>query len=220
MVMTFTQRLLSTLAGLDSTFHPDELAYLAATSKVEGPIRDRLAYELHRKIEPSSLVHREWRDPKKNGWIDIAITDETNHPRCLIEMKAHSGATFEAGYSEKIGKDLVKLYKAAEDDTELYEIFLFNHLYFQTALDPKYENVIKYFALQKHASRMNSFAIDVSNYTKAHWERHLTNNQLSLAKTHPGIRMIGGNYQEMPVAVHVYVVGPFNKTDLLPLSPA
>ena len=108
--MKFSEHLLAILSVLGGTFLPDELAYLAATSKVEGLIRDRIAYCLHRQIDPGRFVHREWRDPKKNGWIDIAITDEANCPLQLMEMKAHSGPTFQPGYSKKIGKDLTKLY--------------------------------------------------------------------------------------------------------------
>src|SRR5215469_10592611 len=125
-VMPFTAHLQEILTNLAQTFHPNELAYLAATSKVEGPVRDRIAYQLHAQLESGFLVHREWRDPKRNGWIDIAVTDNSNQPKCLLELKAHSGPTFQPGYSELIRKDLRKLYKAAEDDTELFLIFLFN----------------------------------------------------------------------------------------------
>jgi hypothetical protein len=46
----------------DASFERGELAYLAVTSKVEFPVRDRLAWELHRGLEDRSLlVAREWR---------------------------------------------------------------------------------------------------------------------------------------------------------------
>lgn len=49
------------LSGIGSSFQPDELAFLAATSKVELPIRDRLAWNLQRLIGEELLVAREWR---------------------------------------------------------------------------------------------------------------------------------------------------------------
>lgn len=49
------------LSGIGSSFQPDELAFLAATSKVELPIRDRLAWNLQRLIGEEFIVAREWR---------------------------------------------------------------------------------------------------------------------------------------------------------------
>lgn len=140
--MTFSDRLQAILSTLHASFHPNELAYLAATSKVEGQIRDRIAYQLHIQLEPELFVHREWRD-RNNLWADIAVTDEKNRSKYLLEFKAHSAPTFEQGYSELIRKDLQKLYRAGRGDTELYMVFLFNHLYDPGTLDPKYANVIK-----------------------------------------------------------------------------
>src|SRR6185312_13831032 len=119
--MNFAVTLQSIIANLQGSFHPNELAYLAATSKIEGPIRDRIAFRLHVQLESSLLVHREWRD-RNNFWADIAVTDEQNRPKFLVELKAHSAPTYEQGYSQLIRKDLQKLYNAGESDTELYVI--------------------------------------------------------------------------------------------------
>ena len=45
---SWSQRVAETMESLDQEFSQDELAYLALTSKVELPIRDRLAHTLHR----------------------------------------------------------------------------------------------------------------------------------------------------------------------------
>ena len=49
------------LSGIGGSFQPDELAFLAATSKVELPIRDRLAWTLQRTLGEEFAVAREWR---------------------------------------------------------------------------------------------------------------------------------------------------------------
>jgi hypothetical protein len=67
---------------LENEFYEDELAYLAITSKVELPIRDKLAYILHKNIDKHLFVAREWNR------IDLAILDDYNEPRCLMEFKA------------------------------------------------------------------------------------------------------------------------------------
>jgi hypothetical protein len=216
--MTFSTRLLSILSSLNKTFHPDELAYLAATSKIEGPIRDRIAYRLHAELPPDLLVHREWRDINSR-WADIAVTDEQNRPHYLLELKAHSAPTFEPGYSELIRKDLLKLREAAEPSTELYLIFLFNHVYYSGTIDTKYRHALKYYNLQNFASKQNQFAIDVSTQTKAHWEAHLERFGLSSEKAQPGVRMKAGNYHGMPLWIHAYVLGPLYRAELVKLTP-
>lgn len=62
---------------------PERLAYLALTSKVEHPFRDRLAWRLHEILWPNYLVAREWRR------VDLAILDrKTGGPAALVELKA------------------------------------------------------------------------------------------------------------------------------------
>ena len=63
--------LLQGLADAGTSFERGELAYLAITSKVEFPVRDRFAWELHRRLEDRSLlVAREWRR------ADLAVVRE------------------------------------------------------------------------------------------------------------------------------------------------
>lgn len=60
----------------------DELAFLALTSKIELPIRDRLAYTLFRRL-PELLVTREWRP------VDLAVlSPDGKTPVLLLEAKA------------------------------------------------------------------------------------------------------------------------------------
>ena len=68
---------------LDSLFRSDELAYLSLTSKIELPIRDRLAFQLHERFrtEANLTVAREWRR------FDLAIL-ERKEPVLLVELKA------------------------------------------------------------------------------------------------------------------------------------
>jgi hypothetical protein len=211
--MTFVQRLLDILSTLDQTFHSNELAYLAVTSKVEGPIRDRIAYRLHMELEPDLLIHREWRD-KNNRWIDIAVTDDQNRPRQLLELKAHSAPTFQPGYSDMIRQDCQKLHAAGGVDTELYILLLFNHLYHPAIVDRKFERSVKYYQLQNFASRQNAHARDVSEQTRLHWEKHLQNIGAPATDNHPGIRMNAGEYHGMPMAVHAHILGPLSPQQL------
>jgi hypothetical protein len=53
-----TDALVRALEASVRSFAPNELAYLALTSKVELPIRDRLAWSLHTAL-PGKIVARE-----------------------------------------------------------------------------------------------------------------------------------------------------------------
>ncbi len=77
----------STVRELDKEWHgPGELAYYALTSKIEGQIRDKLAFALHRQLEKDGfVVSREWNR------TDIAVLDTSTEPesaRLLLELKA------------------------------------------------------------------------------------------------------------------------------------
>lgn len=49
------------ISALQDAFAQDELAFLAATSKVELPVRDRLAWMIHKGVGDDSVISREWR---------------------------------------------------------------------------------------------------------------------------------------------------------------
>jgi hypothetical protein len=67
--MEMKQELENALAAIEAD--PDELAYLALTSKPEFQIRDRLAYRLHHQLdEMNRRVAREWHR------VDLALLDQ------------------------------------------------------------------------------------------------------------------------------------------------
>lgn len=95
-------------------FATDELAYLALTSKVELPIRDRLAFRLFLafKSTPDLCVAREWKR------FDLAILD-VGKPSVILEAKAmYSFDMFtskaEAQYPCAIHKDVLNFHEYTE----------------------------------------------------------------------------------------------------------
>jgi hypothetical protein len=93
------------LGELAARFAPNELAFLALTSKVELPIRDRLAFALSRRLKDSFLVAREWRS------VDLAVLsrDVPQSPRMLLEVK--SWYTFDL-----VGRSVVRVVQMARKD--------------------------------------------------------------------------------------------------------
>jgi hypothetical protein len=210
--MQLQEKLLSILATIHECFRPGELAYLAVTSKIENPLRDRIAFALHDQIEDGFLVHREWKDKNKKK-ADIAITDMDNEVKYLIECKAHSAPTFERGYSDLIRRDLRKMCHASEEATELYFIFFFNHVQSLRPIDRKFEYAVKYFHLLNNALKKQAYHPDMASYVHEHWAQHLRDVKLDPAKSN-AVTITAGSYHGMPVFIHAYVYGPVFRREL------
>ena len=69
------------LGQLGAAFADDELAYLTVTSKVEGPVRDRLAWALQTKLGSDFVVAREYRR------ADLAVLTATGTLVAQVEAK-------------------------------------------------------------------------------------------------------------------------------------
>jgi hypothetical protein len=104
--------LTAALASVGDAFEPDELAFLAATSKVELPIRDRLAWAIHRALEDRFHVAREWRR------ADLAVLDGD---RLVAQLEAKALYSFNVlqptncrAYLDRLTADAAKMSALAE----------------------------------------------------------------------------------------------------------
>ena len=123
-----------------------ELSYLAVTSKIEIPFRDRLAFLLHRDYSDAGyLVAREWGERDRVDLVMVAPT--TGRPEILIDVKA--AYTFDASraspwFVREISDDLVKARRVGGPETDVYALLLVTHV--AGRIEPRYEKVIKYAA--------------------------------------------------------------------------
>lgn len=135
-IQSFTENNLHTLLdNICDGFEGNELAYLSAQGKNELQIRDKIAWRLHKKITSKYgnqyVVRREWA-PQGSGRqkVDLAVLEMdsalTSVVRviALIEFKAQSIARKEKWYIDEFKKDVVKMRKLAQKDTDLYFVFL------------------------------------------------------------------------------------------------
>lgn len=118
--------LIETLSACESSFQKDELAYLALTTKIELPIRDRWAFLLYQRLNKKYNVAREWKR------TDLAVLDGLA-PAALIELKAmysFDAALGEGGgqtYVDAIYKDECKARKLSGMNTDIYTVLLSTH---------------------------------------------------------------------------------------------
>lgn len=119
------RELTAAIAGVEDDFAPGELAYLATTTKAEGPFRDRLAFRLHREYGPAGLVvAREWNR------VDLAVLDDAGAPLALVELKAMY--TFDAlrnlsFFTDATSADEIKARRLARANTAVYSLLLATH---------------------------------------------------------------------------------------------
>lgn len=126
---------------LHESFEENELAYLALTSKVEIPLRDRLAFRLHKDLYPHAfLVAREWKR------TDLVIL-QNGEPLVLLQLKAMY--TFDGTAVRKtptiypeLVSDLVKIRKKAGKQSKLYLILFATHPL--AVMDEGLEGIAKY----------------------------------------------------------------------------
>lgn len=132
--------LINALAAIHAEFRPNELAYLAVTTKVEAAIRDRLAFRLHQDYEPSGcIVAREWNR------VDLAVLDPVGAPLALVELKAMY--TFDAfgnlrHFTDATSADEIKAQRLAVAGTAVYSLLLATHL--AGAVETRFLKPVKY----------------------------------------------------------------------------
>lgn len=148
------------LYSLNYIFEENELAYLSAQCKNELPIRDKIAWNLHKTLnkrygnDSPYVVRREWApEGSGRGKVDLAILEMNDEKKtvkraiALIEFKAQSIARYEKWYIEEFKKDVEKMrelkrnYPQRCKDADLYFVFIEKG---QEYLSEKYESILGY----------------------------------------------------------------------------
>lgn len=192
--------LLDGLRGLDQRFRPGELAYLALTSKVELPLRDRLAFGLHERLWPEAVVARE--HPVRT---DLAILTPDGAPRLLLEAKAFY--SFDAArdpewnkYRQRVVDDVAKAHRVAIESTEVFALAIVTHPLVVGRTPP---GVIKYEPGVAHALMTHGTAAKVLELA----DENLRTGMASLGPVHSGA-IDAGQAMNVDVQLVWYLIGP------------
>ncbi|MFJ9634483.1 hypothetical protein ACIRU8_43005 [Streptomyces sp. NPDC101175] len=189
------------LEAAASSFATGELAYLALTSKVELPLRDRLAWSLHTAL-PEFVVAREWHRS------DLAVLDlDARIPHALIEAKAmysfdvaRADGPGLAAYTSKIAADLNKARDLARDaPTGVFGLAFVTH---PQGAPPHLPNVIKYISGIRGALRLGT-ETEVRQAAAANLSSALRDLGPVL-----GGRLDAGEAFGVNIAIDYWIVGP------------
>jgi hypothetical protein len=123
--------LIKTLKSLKNEFQQDELAFLALTTKIELPFRDRWSFLLYKVLKQKKIISsREWNR------TDIALVKD-NKPLALIELKAmyffdsirqsKDGIYGDEQFLKAMASDVKKAKKLSNKSPDIYTVLLVTH---------------------------------------------------------------------------------------------
>jgi len=193
-------------------FQSNELAYLALTGKIELPIRDKLAFNLHKNLSGEGyIVSREWIRKRKR--CDLAITKDGT-AIALLELKAmytfNGTQKYLYSVNKMIESDLRKCEELADPYTKIYAILLATHPH--KKLGDGLSRTIKYIdPLNKALGRQTEDKI-------CNDCRHAVSDVFSKYKDKFELgRIEAGECFGTKVSILFWVFGPFSKDDGLTL---
>lgn len=179
----------SSIKQVADEFQKDELAFLALTTKIELPLRDRWAYLLYKKLKSENfIVSREWKR------MDLAIL-KNEIPEALIQLKAMY--TFNAaldaeninGYAKYTLDDEKKATRFASKDTATYSVLLVTHP--SAIISSKLSGIVKYHTGINKALRKFGCPKEVAVEAKRNINNKFKNRNVTASGELPGGKAFG-----------------------------
>jgi hypothetical protein len=187
---------------------------------------------MHIAPSPSKkhLVCREYYN--NNSRFDIAVVSSANNIETLIELKSHN--SIDPPYDlwppvagknnpNKMMEDILRMYKAARSQTDMYFIFLNNFI--SDSLPPissKFLPALKYYTQLNYNIGKNYN--DKIKEVMGNWVDILKMLKLPVSLT-TIVEIKAGDYYEIPVSVLAFIYGPFKnysgnvEIDLVEIDP-
>jgi hypothetical protein len=183
-------------------YNPNELAYLALTSKVENTLRDKLTYRLQERLvaeHMNLLSTKEWQE------ADIAILTPDYKAEVLIFLK--SGVTADETkanesmigfYPKKAMEEAKKSREIVNEQTRIYLLLFYVHQ--NKTLNERYKKITKNNNAFQRAFK-NGDSAQISAEAKAH-----ITHFFSLHNLHPENTIIeAGQYWDINVQIHSWL---------------
>ena len=186
------------LSTVGSVFEPDELAFLASTSKAELPIRDRLAWTLQQALGEAFTVSREWR----RADLVVLAGDEV----CAqVEAKALYAfdvlrPTNRQSYLDRLVADSAKMAALAASDRYLLSIITDVRGDMPTELN---SHVVKYSA--GIAAAIKAGGDSVRSVARERWLEGLTD---TFGCDTAEVQINAGSVWGLDVSVDLFLTGP------------
>ena len=187
------------ISNIGSTFKDDELAFLAVTSKIELPLRDKIAFELQNKYS-NKIICREWTNSQTGKRTDLAILNNEGEVECVIEFKAHSDMINIRQYVASMKNDIEKSL-LIPNNPEVYFVIFINYIS-QLPTVEHLDNAIKY---NKSIQKAIDLSYDRDKIIND-WNDALNDNNIE--NKYDEVEIEGGKYFNSDVSVISLIHGP------------
>ncbi|MCW9705802.1 hypothetical protein [Fodinibius salsisoli] len=204
--MNISKLLVNKLEETLDHFSQNELAYLALTSKIEMPIRDKVAFQIQKELNSEGFIaSREWIYDRKR--CDLAILNQ-DHPIALIEFKAmyHFDVLLNNSrpnkFETEIEKDVQKSKNISWPKTKIFEVLLSTNP--KRQIKKQLKGIVKYYSdINRSLRKVDSPQIidEEVNLRVNNWYKDHT-VETGLIKC--------GESLNIPTELRYWVIGPFN----------
>jgi hypothetical protein len=193
------------IQNIGKEYDENELAYLCLTSKVENPLRDKIAFQLHKQLGENKLVCREWTNKgvQKNK-SDIAILDFDDNVECIIEFKAHSSIQGINEWLNEMEEDISKAKEVSLKNTAIFFVLFVNNLEGMPEGN-HFEHSVKYHGnLQRGIKKSSKEVADK-------WKQTVSAKGKLNYKPPVEIEISAGEYYLAKTAITCFIHGPYYK---------
>lgn len=203
--MNWKDEIVSVISKTHAAINEDELAFLALTSKIENPLRDKIAFEFYKRLKDNKIVCREYSDKEyKIRRADLAILSSNGEPECIIEFKAHSDLKDIGQWGIEMRKDIVKSQNTSSE-AEIFFVFFVNYMT-ELPSEPKaVDKAIKYYKSLKQAISSSWDEEKLIN----EWKNSLKKNNLN--SNYELIDIEAGKYYSSSIKIKIFIHGPFKE---------
>lgn len=194
------------IRNIGNEYDENELAYLCLTSKVENPLRDKIAFQLHKQLSEKKLVCREWTNKRaQKNKSDIAILDiNDDNVECIIEFKAHSSIQGISEWLKEMEEDISKAKEVSSNNTEIFFVLFVNNLE-RMPEGKHFEHSVKYHGnLQKGIKKSSKDLADK-------WKLTIETKGKLNYKPPVEIEISVGEYYLAKTAITCFIHGPYYK---------
>ena len=217
--MNMYEELKKAITQIPSQFKTNELAYLALTSKIELPIRDKLAYILFNQLHDKGNLSEKYLVARELKRIDLAILKDTK-PVVLIEAKAAYTFNFVCPKKEDFPcQDMKSDVKKRFDDIQQYwwndskNIEIYNLL---IVVNPKKKISQELVGIIKYDGGVNKALSYLGNADAvAEDANKKLENRIKFNFSIPIID--AGEAYGIPVEISLFLIGPHTSEDGAPL---
>jgi hypothetical protein len=206
--MDISNSLQAAISRAGKTFVKDELAFLALTSKVERPLLDRVAFQLHRELEGSgAMVAREYPVSARVR-ADIGVLREGKligavEGKAMYTADCMKGRGLGPDYPNRMHADLQRYAGTESAVLQVFTLLLATHP--GTQIPKSLQRLVKYSGLVNRGFQTHTSAAELERIAGEY-----LNSKISAEVRVANGKLDAGTAFDIPVDLLWWLYGPFS----------